>query len=225
MLSRRTGQVRARGRPSPGRTGTVPSRTRRRRDRRPSAPRPHVNDHTITALLADVRSGAHGALDRLVALLYDDLRRLAAAHMARDRATPTVQPTAVVHELYFKLLEQKRIEWKDRTHFMATAALLLRRLLVDLARRRLAAKRGGGELVTLETDVEIAGDRSADVVRVHDALEQLEHLDPRQARVVELRFFGGLTFEEVAEVLEVSVATVKRDWAVARAFLQSELSS
>jgi RNA polymerase sigma factor (TIGR02999 family) len=160
-----------------------------------------VTDHTITALLADVRAGAHGALDRLVALLYDDLRRLAAAHMARDRTAPTMQPTAVVHELYFKLLEQNRIAWQDRTHFMATAALLMRRLLVDMARRRRALKRGGGEVVTLDTDLDIAEDRSADVVRVHDVLEELAALDPRQARVVELRFFGGLTFEDVAKVL------------------------
>lgn len=184
-----------------------------------------MSDHTITSVLGEVKAGTPGALDRLVALLYDDLRHMAAAHMARDRTSPTAQPTAVVHELYFKLLEQKQVEWNDRTHFMATASLLMRRLLVDMARRRLAARRGGGDLVTLDTDLDVPEDRSADVVRVHDALEQLATLDPRQSRLVELRFFGGLTFEEAAEVLGISVATAKRDWAVARAYLQAELGS
>jgi len=184
-----------------------------------------MGESTITSILQEIRAGDPGALDRLVPLVYDDLRRMAAAYLARERETPSIQPTAVVHELYFKLVDQQKLDWNDRHHFLATAAILMRRLLVDLARRRAAEKRGGNDVVRLDTGADVAAGRATDVVKVHEALEELAALDPRQARVVELRFFGGLTIEETAEVLGISAATAKRDWAMARAFLQAELAS
>lgn len=179
---------------------------------------------TVTDILINLQGGQAGAMDALMSTVYDHLRRMAAAYLGRARGTPTLQPTALVHELYFKLVDQKRMTWQNRAHFYATAALLMRRIIVDHARRHAAEKRGGGQLVPLDAALEAAADRPAEVIRVHEALEILAATDPRQARVVELRFFGGLSIEETAGVLGISTATAKRDWAMARAWLHNELA-
>lgn len=182
-------------------------------------------DESVTDLLVALQAGKPGALDALIPVVYDHLRAMAAAHLARDRATPTLQPTALVHELYFKLVDQRNATYENRVHFFATASILMRRLIVDHARRQGAAKRGGDNVTPLDDGIDASfEDRPAEVVRVHEALEALERVDPRQARVVELRFFGGLTNEETAEILGISPATVKREWAMARAWLHTELA-
>lgn len=179
---------------------------------------------TVTDLLLELQQGRPGALERLVPVVYDELRAIAAGYLRRDRGTATLQPTALVHELYFKLVDQRRTDWATRGHFFATAALLMRRLIIDHARAALADKRGGGKVVTLDADADIGGsDTPADLVRVDEALAELAVFDPRQAKVVEMRFFGGLTNELIAESLGISIATVKRDWAMARAWLATEL--
>ena len=181
-------------------------------------------DASVTDLLIELQEGRPGALDRLVPIVYDELRAIAARYLSRDRGTATLQPTVLVHELYAKLVDQRRTNWATRSHFFATAALLMRRLIVDHARAALAEKRGGGKVVTLDDDVEIGlTDTPAEILRVDDALAELARFDPRQAKVVEMRFFGGLTNELIADALEISVATVKRDWAMARAWLATEL--
>ncbi len=178
---------------------------------------------TVTDLLIELQQGRPGALERLVPIVYDELRAIAAGYLRRDRGA-TLQPTALVHELYFKLVDQRRTDWATRAHFFATAALLMRRLIIDHARAALAQKRGGGKLVTLDEDVNVGvADTPEDLVRVDEALAELAEFDPRQAKVVEMRFFGGFTNELVAESLGISVATVKRDWTMARAWLATEL--
>jgi RNA polymerase sigma factor (TIGR02999 family) len=131
----------------------------------------------------------------------------------------------IVHELYFTLVDQNRATWRDRAHFFATASILMRRLIVDHARKNSASKRGSGRLVQLDSGIDAAVERPAEIIRLHDALEALENLEPRQAKIVELRYFGGLSIEETAEVLDISPATVKREWSIARAWLHSELSA
>jgi RNA polymerase sigma factor (TIGR02999 family) len=179
---------------------------------------------SVTDLLIELQQGRPGALDRLVPIVYEELRAIAAGYLSRDRGTATLQPTALVHELYFKLVDQRRTDWQTRAHFFATAALLMRRLIVDHARAALAEKRGGGRIVTLDEEAELGpADSPADILQVDEALAELARFDERQAQVVEMRFFGGLTNELIAEALGVSVATVKRDWAMARAWLTTEL--
>ena len=177
----------------------------------------------VTQLLVDWQGGDARALDRLIPLLYDELRALAAGYLRGERESHTLQPTALVHEAFLRLVDQRTATWQNRAHFFGIAAQAMRRILADHARRRLAAKRGGGQLVTLGDDVPLPGGSGADVVRVDEALDRLAAQDERQARVVEMRFFAGLTIEETAEVLGVSPMTVKRDWMVARAWLQREL--
>jgi len=179
----------------------------------------------VTDLLLALQQGRPGAMDALIPVVYDHLREMAAAYLHRDRGTPTLQPTALVHELYFKLVDQRSATWQNRAHFFATAAILMRRLIVDHARKYAAEKRGGDRLVPLEEGLDRAVERPEEVLRVHEALDALAALDARQARVVELRFFGGLSNEEAAEVLGISLATVKRDWALARAWLHAELKA
>ena len=179
---------------------------------------------SVTDLLIELQQGSPGALDRLVPVVYAELRAIAAGYLHRDRGTVTLQPTVLVHELYLKLVDQRRTSWATRTHFFATAALLMRRLIVDHARAALAEKRGGGRVVTLDTEADLGiEDTPAEIVRVDEALAELARFDERQAKVVEMRFFGGLTHELIGEALGVSVATVKRDWAMARAWLVTEL--
>lgn len=163
-------------------------------------------------------------MDALIPMVYDRLRTMAAAQLRGDRGTPTLQPTALVHELYFTLVDQHKATWQNRAHFFATASILMRRLIVDHARRNSAAKRGGDNLIPLDENIDAVSERPAEILRLHEALETLESLEPRQGRIVELRYFGGLSIEETAEVLGISPATVKREWAMARAWLHSELT-
>jgi RNA polymerase sigma factor (TIGR02999 family) len=158
-------------------------------------------------------------------MVYDELRALAGSFMKRESAGHTLQPTAVVHEVYLKLIDQERADWRDRAHFMAVAAQAIRRVLIDHARHRHAAKRGGDRCrLTLDEAVAPAAARDVDFLAIDDALGRLAELHERQARVVELRFFGGLNIEEAAAVLGISRATVTDDWAVARAWLSRELA-
>lgn len=180
----------------------------------------------VTQLLRDWSRGEQTALDRLTPLVYDDLRRVAGRCLRDERRDHTLQATALVNETYLRLVDQRRVRWEDRAHFFAVAAQVMRRILVDYARRHVAAKRGGGAVkLTLDGVAAITPDPGIDVVALHEALERLAAMDPRQGRIVELRFFGGLTIEETAEVLTVSPATVKNDWSFARAWLYRELET
>ena len=184
----------------------------------------------VTGLLLAWRAGDTSAGERLLPAIYDELHRQAARAMRREGDAHTLQATALVHEAYLRLVDQRRVEWRSRAHFFGVAAQMMRRVLVDHARTRLAAKRGGAmQRVTLgDADAPVAEQSSSDeldVLALHDALERLALLDPDQARLVELRYFGGLGIEDTAEALGVSPATVKREWAVARAWLRRELES
>lgn len=180
----------------------------------------------VTALLVDWRGGDDGALERLVPLVYDELRRLARAQVRRD-AGASLQPTELVAEAYMRLIDAHGVDWKSRAHFFSLAARSMRRVLVDRYRRREADRRrpDGGTFLTLDEGLAGSKGRQLDLDRLDDALASLEKLDPRQAEIVQLRFFGGLQVEEVAEVLDVSPRTVKRDWASARIWLYRELAA
>ena len=178
-----------------------------------------------TRLLLEIRDGDQSAAERLVPLIYDDLRALASRYMRNEPADHTLQPTALVHEAFLRLVDTDRVEWQTRAHFLAVAARTMRRILVDHARRRRAVKRGGGRKVTLVEGLAFSEPRPLDLVALDDALAKLGRIEKRQSSVVELRFFGGLAVEEIAEVLDVSTATVKRDWRFARAWLLRELSA
>lgn len=184
-----------------------------------------VSDASVTALLTQISSGNRDAEARLIAQVYDELRRIAAAYMRRERQGHTLQPTALVHEAYEHLIDQPNAHWQSRAHFLATAAQVMRHILVDHARARRAEKRGGEQQqVTLDEALLSSGEGTADVLAVHQALERLSALDARQGRVVELHFFGGLTFGEIGEVLDISERTAKREWSMARAWLRTELA-
>jgi len=189
------------------------------------APKPSGSDNSITALLLQLSAGNREVEAQLIPQVYGELRRLAARYMRHERGEHTLQPTALVNEAYVQLVKQPRVPWQSRAHFYATASQLMRNILVDHARRRVAAKRGGLQRqVTLSESVLQAQDRTIDVLVLHEALEHLAQLDTRQARIVELHFFGGLNFDEIAEVLGISDRTVKRDWTMARAWLKGALS-
>jgi RNA polymerase sigma factor (TIGR02999 family) len=176
----------------------------------------------ITALLRDWSGGDHEALERLMPAVYGELKRLAASYLRSERPGHTLQPTALVHEAYLRLQGQRSVAWSNRAHFFGIAARIMRRILVDHARRRGAAKRDAAALrLTLVDDA--AGDRAPELIALDTALTSLERLDPQQARVVELRYFGGLTVEETAEAAGISTATVKREWRTARAWLRREI--
>ncbi|MFN7973982.1 MAG: ECF-type sigma factor [Acidobacteriota bacterium] len=178
----------------------------------------------VSGLLAKVRQGDREALERIVPLVYAELRRIAARHLRGERREHTLQPTALVHEAYVRMVGESAPVWQNRAHFLGCAAQLMRHILVDHARAGKARKRGGGQaMVTLSDDVDRAADPEVDVTVLDEALEALAALDARQARVVELKFFGGLSIEETAEVLSVSSAVVRSDWTVARAWLKREL--
>ncbi len=182
------------------------------------------NADQITTLLLDWRKGDKEAGDRLMAAAYEELRRISANHMISERRDHTLQGTALVHELYLRMFSGAPIKWQDRAHFLAVASQQLRRILVDHARGVRADKRGGNRIkVSLTQANGWAANRDEDLIDLDDALKQLEELDPRAGRVVELRFFGGLTETEAAEALQISVATLKRDWEFARAWLKSRL--
>jgi len=179
----------------------------------------------ITRLLAEIKSGNRDAESRLIPLVYNELRRLASHYMRRENPGHTLQATALVHEAYLRLTQQKEVNWQNRAHFYGVAASLMRRILIDHARERLAKKRGGSrEKVSLDAAIVVSPYPSAQLLAVEEALQRLAVRDPRQGRIVELRFYGGLTEEEAAEVLAVSVRTVKRDWKVAKAWLYQEIS-
>lgn len=177
----------------------------------------------VTDMLLAVNRGEADALDRLLPAVEKELHRVALGYMRKERPDHTLQATALVNEAYIKLVDQTRVTWVNRAHFIGVAAQLMRRILVDHARQRAAKKRGGSDLrLTLAEDVAVA-EKSVDLIALDVALAKLAALEPRQARVVEMRFFGGLTSEEAAEVLGVSRETVKRDWIAAKAFLFREL--
>ena len=180
----------------------------------------------ITDLLHAARDGDAGARESLAHAVYGELHRLATAYLRRERADHTWQPTALVHEAYLRLAGQDQVVWQNRAHFFGIASQIMRRLLVDYARRTRAQRRDGGQPITLDVALHDGSDAAVhDVLAVHEALERLARFDARQARLVELRFFVGLTIQETAEVLGVSDATVSREWALARAWLQAELSA
>ena len=178
----------------------------------------------VTRLLVDLSSGHTGAIERLLPLVYDELKLLAASQLRRERGEHTLGPTALVHEAFFRLVDQRSVSWQGKSHFFGVAAQAMRRILVDHARRRTAGKRGRQHQATLDSDAAPASDTaSEEVLAVDEALERLASLDPRQAQLVELRYFAGFSIEETAELMQISPATVKRDWAFARAWLQREL--
>jgi len=177
----------------------------------------------ITRLLTELKGGNPQAQAELIPLVYEELRRVARNYMRREKAGHTLQPTALVNEAYLRLVEGPPIDWQNRAHFFAVAAQLMRRVLVDHARARGALKRGGNECRVSLHDQERAEEKDADLLALDQALERLAERDPRQARIVESRFFGGLSEKEAAAVLGISVRTVKRDWSVARAWLFKEI--
>jgi RNA polymerase sigma factor (TIGR02999 family) len=177
----------------------------------------------VTELLVKWRTGDAQALQSLVPLVYNELRAVAHRFLRRERAAHTLQTEALVHEAYLRLLDGRPAATENRAHFVAVAARLMRQILVDYARSRQAAKRGSGQQVELTLDVELPQLRRADVVALDDALSALSKRDEQQGRIVELRFFGGLTIDEAAAALDISPATVKRDWAMARAWLSREM--
>jgi len=177
-----------------------------------------------SVLLAQVASGNQGATEKLVPLVYEELKRLARRHMRRERPDHTLQTTALVHEAYLKLVRQQGVSWQGRSHFLAVASQLMRRILIDHARGQLRAKRGAGKvLLPLSEELAFSSEHSEDLVRLDEALQRLATIDQRQGRIVELRFFGGLSVDETSEFLGVSPKTVKRDWAVAKAWLHGEM--
>ena len=187
--------------------------------------RAHRDPLDVTELLVAWSNGDDAALKALAPLIERELHRLAAAYMARERPGHVLQPTALVNEAYLRLIDWKQVRWQNRAHFFGVAAQVMRRVLVDIARAQRRAKRGGPAAlqVSLSDAADASPDRPADLVALDDALKTLATLDPRHSQVVELRFFGGLSHEETAHVLDVSVATVRRDWSVAKAWLYREL--
>jgi RNA polymerase sigma-70 factor, ECF subfamily len=184
----------------------------------------HPSGGDVTILLAELKKGDKEAASKLIPIVYDELRRLAGSYMRHERSDHTLQATALVHEAYLKLIEQRSVDWQSRAHFFGIAAQVMRRILLDHARGHLREKRGGGErTIPIEEGLVFAPEQSLDLVKLDQALEQLTELDPRQGKIVELRFFGGLTVEQTAELLGISPKTVKRDWSVAKAWLHGEL--
>jgi RNA polymerase sigma factor (TIGR02999 family) len=180
----------------------------------------------VTQLLREWSGGRQEARDELLGLVYEPLRAIASRHLHRERDGHTLQPTALVNELYLKLVGQRSVAWNDRAHFYAVAAQVMRRILVDHARRKKSDKRGGDMIaVTIGAALDLAASEDFDVVALDVALENLEKIFPQQARIVELRFYAGLTIDETAAVLGVSPATISREWTMARAWLRRELSA
>jgi RNA polymerase sigma factor (TIGR02999 family) len=178
----------------------------------------------VTSLLQDWRDGDQSALDRLTPIIYDDLLRLARARLKAEMRQCTIQPTALVHESYLRLADQTRLECESRAHFYAIAANVMRRVLIDYARKRNAQKRGAGIRITLKTGMDFAEERAPDTLMMDEALRKLADFDERKSRAIELKFFGGMTTEEIGTVLGISVATVGRELRVAQAWLRRELS-
>ena len=179
----------------------------------------------VTQLLCQWSGGDRAALESLMEVVYAELRRLAHSYLRRERPGQTLQSTALVNEAYLRLIDQKNVTWRNRAHFFGIAAHMMRRILVDHARSRQAAKRGSGiSLLALDEAVAGSGPRDLNLVVLDQALESLAGIDPQQSRIVELRFFAGLSIDDTAEVLKISPATVKREWAIAKAWLYREMS-
>jgi len=183
------------------------------------------NRTEVTRVLESLNAGDRSAVERLIPLVYRELRSLAAAFLRRERPDHSLQPTELVNEAYLRLVDQNRVAWQGKTHFFAVGAQAMRRVLVDHARSRLRRKRGGGvRPVEFSESLHISSEREGDVLALEEALQNLEKLDPAQARMVELRFYGGLTVAEVAEVMGLSQRSVEREWTMIRAWLRRELS-
>ena len=180
--------------------------------------------HEVTLLLAEWAKGNQHALDELTPLVYRELRQLAGSYLRKERLGHTLQPTALVHEAYLRLVDQTKPNWQNRSHFYGVAARLMRQILVDYARRRRASKRAGSRAkVPLDQAVSFQQDSSQDLIALDTGLNALERIDPRKCKAVELRYFGGLSMEEIAQALEVSAVTVRRDLRMAEAWLQSQM--
>ena len=179
----------------------------------------------VTNLLLEWRNGDSSALERLTPIIYHELLRLARARLSRENRDCTLQPTALVHECYLRLADQTRLQWQNRAHFYAVAANTMRRVLIDQARKRKSLKRGQGVRVTLQTGMDVAKERGPDVLALDEALQRLAGLDARKGRVIELKFFGGMTSEEIGRVLGISVATVGRELRLGQAWLRREMTS
>jgi RNA polymerase sigma factor (TIGR02999 family) len=183
------------------------------------------SSENITQLLARWNEGDKDALEQLTAIVYDELHRLAANYLQKERRQHTLQPTALVNELYLKIFDQERMNWRNRAQFFGVAACLMRRILVDHARAQRSSKRNGSRIcVSLRNIGDFGSQPDVDIMALHEALNRLQQIDPTQARIVELRFFGGLTIEETAAVMGISHATVEREWRMAKAFLKRELT-
>jgi len=181
---------------------------------------------TVTQLLHQLSGGNRQAVDELTPLVYNELKRIAGGQLRSERPGHTLQATALVHEAYLKLVDQRDTSWQNRAHFFGVAAQVMRRILLDYAKGRRREKRGGGiAAATLDEALVVGDDRTSDLIEIDEVLTRLEKLDERQAKVVELRFFGGLSVEETAEAMGISEPTVKREWAMARAWLHRELAS
>lgn len=178
----------------------------------------------VTVLLKAIGAGDEAAPEKLLELVYHDLRRLAGAYLHNERADHTLQATALVHEAYIRLVDWENVSWQNRAQFFAVAAQVMRRVLVDHARSKKADKRDFGQKLALEDAVSFSKEKEVDLLRLEDALRALEKIDERQAKIVELRFFGGLSIEETAHVLNISDTTVKREWTFAKAWFQRELT-
>jgi RNA polymerase sigma-70 factor (ECF subfamily) len=178
----------------------------------------------VTLLLIELTRGNKEAASKLIPLVYDELHKLARRHMRCERTDHTLQATALVNEAYLKLVEQRSVHWQSRAHFFAIAAQTMRRILIDHARGHLRGKRGCGQkMIALDEALAFSPEQSLEFLRLDESLKRLAQLDPRQSKIVELRFFAGLTVEETAEVLQVSPKTVKRDWSIAKAWLHGDL--
>ena len=179
----------------------------------------------VTQLLVAWTNGDQAARDQLISVVYEELHRLARRYMRRESPGHTLQTSALVNEAFLRLVDQRNVRWQNRSHFFAIAAQMMRRILVDYARSRSYAKRGGGaRALTLDEELIVSDERSDEVVAVHEALEELAKFDARKSQIVELRFFGGLSIDETAEVLGVSPGTVMSDWTMAKAWLRREIS-
>src|SRR5437588_1012449 len=182
------------------------------------------SSHEVTQLLTDWGNGNQAAADKLMPLVYEELRRLAHQYMNKERPGHTLQTSGLVNEAYLRIIDQSQVHWQNRAHFFGIAAQMMRRILVDYARNRQYAKRGGGaRQVSLDEAMIVSEERSAEVIALDDALKGLTQFDPRKSQIVELRFFGGLSIEETAEILKVSPGTVMRDWTLAKAWLRKQM--
>ncbi|MEO6655156.1 MAG: sigma-70 family RNA polymerase sigma factor [Pyrinomonadaceae bacterium] len=179
----------------------------------------------ITALLQEINDGAENAPDKLLPLVYHELRKLAQGYMQNERPDHTLQATALVHDAYIRLVDWENVSWQNRAHFFSVAAQVMRNILVDHAVKRKAQKRDFGQRIELTENISFEGGRDVDLIGLNEALEDLEEFEPQQAKIVELRFFGGLTIDEAAHVLEISPATVNREWAIAKTWLYRRLKS